>query len=74
MDYLSVPNPCNCCGRTDETVAIGIGDESGHIWTNYVCEQCRDHCTDDGNGRLVHMSDGWDGSPETFEAFRADPA
>lgn len=64
---------CNCCGSTTaDVVPVGIPDESGHIWTHCLCARCSEHCTNDENGNPIHMSDEWDGSPETFEACRLD--
>lgn len=63
--------PCSCCGSPSGGEPVGIADETGHIWTHYLCRRCVDHCTNDDDGQPIHMLPSWDGRPETFEACRA---
>lgn len=72
--YDPKPAKCQCCGESRLLIASAICDqETGRNWSTEICEQCNDHCSDDGVNP-VHMSPEWDGSPETFEACRCTPA
>ncbi len=65
------PIRCECCGNCPATVVYGEADESGHMWTHYVCVQCHESCSSDEHGNPVHMLPGWPGTAETFDQFVA---
>lgn len=63
--------PCECCGCADGGIPYGEPDATGTLMTHYKCHECLDQCSSDEEGNPVHMLPGWDGKPETFEAYRA---
>lgn len=52
MKYGDV-QACECCGRLVDRVPVGMSDDSGNMWTHYVCDQCRNTCTSDSDGNPV---------------------
>lgn len=47
---------CECCGQEAFLVPTAFCcQRTGHNWSSSVCEWCEKHCTDDGEGRAVHV-------------------
>lgn len=44
---------CQCCGERAASMAVGMPDQSGHIWTHHLCCRCVARCDYDDNGNPV---------------------